>query len=46
MNKERYTLRKGPPLRTNRIFPDQKLGGRSQNDAEHLCARQLNPTGS
>jgi hypothetical protein len=27
MDKERYTLRKGPHLSMNRIFPDQKLGG-------------------
>jgi len=46
MNKERYILRKDLHLSTNRIFPDQKLGGMSQTDAEYLCVRQLNPTDS
>ena len=39
MDKERYILRKGTHLGTNRIFPDQILGGRPQTDAEYLRVR-------
>jgi hypothetical protein len=46
MNKERYTLRKGLHLSTNRILLDQNFGGMSQTDTKYLCVGQLNPTDS
>jgi hypothetical protein len=46
MNKERYALRKGLHLSTNRILLDQNSVGWSRTDTEYLCAGWLNPTDS